>query len=841
MTVTYHFSLPGITCGACVNSVQGLLEGEKARLKLLSWGVDLGTKRGFVSVLQEQDDSTTRKELITLLDVYDITGISVEHHPDPQSPVIEKNPQDILLQPSSSYGVSQAEDLAPELLPPPSLPLYKRVLKWHWLWGVIGTVCGIALMIACMVTGGLPLAVMIALGVTSVVLTLILGASSYYQAAMKLVKARTLTMDTLFAISTLTIIGVSIASFFVPWLPMMFEAGLLIFGFRHIGLAIEESIKDKLGLDRTYQSDLPQRVRVLKEGKEESVDLSQVAVDDILVIQPGEIIPLDGLCLSDDNWIDDNIISGAIMPRRLRKGEHLLSGMRLPLNASPLVLQVKAVKKESYLACLDERIAKAYMEKAPIEEMATNILQYFIPAVIGLALLSGIIIACFFPPALAIQCAVTVLVSACPCTLGLVVPLALMIGNRKAADHGVQFKSGKALQAAAGIDAVVLDLNGTLTLGEPKVTRTGLLDDEITTADLYSLSAALENHSTHAFARAICDDAQEKYGEKIPHNLVKQVDDSYHAGLKGEIAGTEYLIGNQELMEQEGVKFAPDLVQKIPLQAGDSLVFLATRKKILGYFVLTDPLRSDAKLTIDALKAAGKTLFINTGASFETARRYAERLGIPEQNIQAGCVGGEEKALFIQSLKKKKYKVAMVGDGGNDGLPLACSDMGFAVQSRSGHQMASQNAGAIIQKGALLPIAHGLAIARQAVSNIKQNLGFSLAYNMAAVILTGGLLVALGITLNPAVGVALMILQTLLILGNAYRFKLQQSDAAPKGVDKADFGPCSYTQCQSNLPLKPGAHLDDPGVDLDTDPLPVGENQDLILESQSQFALTGSH
>lgn len=258
--------------------------------------------------------------------------------------------------------------------------------------------------------------------------------------------------------------------------------------------------------------------------------------------------------------------------------------------------------------------------------------------------------------------------------------------------------------------------------------------------------------------------------------------------------------------------------------------------------MITDPLRPDAKQTIDALKAAGKTLFINTGASLETARRYAERLGIPDENIHAGCVGGEKKAEFIRTLKAKKYHVAMVGDGGNDGLPLACSDVGFAVQSRSGHAMASQNAGAIIQQGSLLPIAHGLAIARQAVSNIKQNLGFSLAYNMAAVILTGGLLVALGITLNPAVGVALMIVQTLLILGNAYRFKCQQSDAVPKEEDKADFGPCSYTQCQSGLPWKP-ANAPDPDISLQTESLPLmDENQrDLLVEEHGQVVFSGLH
>lgn len=837
MTVTYHFSLPGITCGACVNSVDGLFSGEKERLKFISWGVDLTTKKGFVTVLQDEENEQTKKELLALLEAYDITDISVKLKPDLQAAAVEKSAQ-----PGNkkSHAFPQAK-LATEQVIPAPLPLYQRVLKSHWFLGAVGTVCGTALMIACLVTGGLPLAIMIALGVTSVVLTLLLGASSYYQAWIKLVKVRTLTMDTLFAISTLTIIGVSIASFFVPWLPMMFEAGLLIFGFRHIGLAIEESIKDKLGLDRTYQSDLPQHVQVLKDGVEESRELALIEVDEIIVIQPGGIIPLDGICLSDDNWIDDNIISGAIIPRRLKKGEHLLSGMRLPLNASPLVLQVKAAKNESYLARLDRGIAEAYMEKAPIEEMATKILQYFIPAVIGFALLSGIIIACFFPPALAIQCAVTVLVSACPCTLGLVVPLALMIGNRKAADHGVQFKSGKALQAAASVDAVVFDLNGTLTLGEPKITRTGLLDESINTSDLFSLSAALERHSSHAFARAICDEAHEKYGSKLQQGVASEVDDSYHTGLKGTIAGTEYLIGNQELMAQEGVECSPDLLQKISLQAGDSLVFLASKKKLLGYFVITDPLRPDAKQTIDALKAAGKTLFINTGASLETARRYAERLGIAVENIHAGCVGGEKKAEFIRTLKAKKYHVAMVGDGGNDGLPLACSDVGFAVQSRSGHAMASQNAGAIIQQGSLLPIAHGLAIARQAVSNIKQNLGFSLAYNMAAVILTGGLLVALGITLNPAVGVALMIVQTLLILGNAYRFKCQQSDAMTKEIEKADFGPCSYAQCQYGLPLKESNTPDSPGISLQTEPLPViGENERLV-ETQAQLAFTGLH
>lgn len=770
MPVTYHFSLPGITCAACINSIETLIEEKRAPLRLTNYSISLGTKTGWVTVDEGQESQATKEALKDLLDVYDITNISVELSSDP---------------------------------PPPASPLpwYKRVLQSHWFLGGLGTLCGLAIMIACLFTGGLPLAVMIGLGVFSVVLTLIIGASSFYQAGLKLIKARTLTMDTLFAISALTIIAVSIASFFVPWLPMMFEAGLLIFGFRHIGLAIEESIKDKLDLRRTYQSALPQRVRVLIENEPVEKDLPLVAIDEILIIQPGELIPLDGFSLSEGNWIDDSTVSGAFIPKIVEKNKFLLAGMRVFPNSPPLILQVKATQKASYLARLDQSLAKAHMEKAPLEEMATKVLQYFIPAVIGLAILSGIIIGCFFPPALAIQCAVSVLVSACPCTLGLVVPLAVMIGNKKAAAHGVQFKSGKALQAAAAIDAVVFDLNGTLTQGEPNVTRAGLFDEKLQVSELFSLAAALESRSSHPVARAICEEAREKYGNKLSSYSISELDSSYHAGLKAKLDGVDYAIGNQAFLAREGIYPDADLLQKIPLNAGDNLVFLVRQKKLLGYFVATDSLRSDTRQTINTLKAAGKTIFINTGASQEAACRYAHQLGIPVNNIHAGCENGEKKAAFIKSLQSRQYKVAMVGDAGNDGPPLACSDIGFAVQSKASHEMARQEAGAIIQEGALFPVAHGLAIARQTVSNIKQNLGFSLAYNMAAVLLTGGLLVALGITLNPAVGVAIMIIQTLLILGNAYRFKMQQSEAVPQEAEQANFGSSSYTQCQCSLPL----------------------------------------
>lgn len=678
-----------------------------------------------------------------------------------------------------------------DIMPPP-----KKFYQSHWFLGVVGTAIGLLLLVLSLAGGGLPLAALIALGATCAILTVILGASSYYHAWLKLYKSRTLTMDTLFAISTIIVLAVSIAAFFVPWLPMMFEAGLLIFGFRHIGLAIEESIKQKMALDKTFQNRLPSEVTIwLSDEQHETRELASVLIDEILWIKPGEIIPLDGLALYEDTLIDDSIITGAIKPRVFKRGQCLLSGMRLAPGADPLKFQVTASIKDSYLARLDRNIERANHEKAPIEEAANKILQYFIPTVILLAIVTATVIGLFFPPALAIQCAVTILVSACPCTLGLIVPLAVKIGMQKGAEHGVQFKSGKSMQACAAIDAVVLDLNGTITTGEPSLVKVGVFDESMTEEELLIFAAAIESESTHPVGKAIYLHGAEKYAMQVNNLQVSKRDKPNHCGTGGQINSHHYCIGNEQMMAEQGID-TQHYAANIALDPGESLVYLTRDNELLGYFILSDPLRKDARRTIELLKNMGKKVYICTGADQETAYRYAKMLGIEQENVQASCVGMAEagkhhsKAAFIKQLQQQGLKVAGVGDQGNDSLFLAQCNFGLAIKSSASDEMTQQQAGAVIQNGSLLPVASAFAIGSSAVSNIKQNLSFSLVYNMTAMVVIILLLILLGTTMNPGVGVALMIIQTSLVLLNAYRFKNKIPGFLKNTEDKE---PCDET------------------------------------------------
>lgn len=710
--------------------------------------------------------------------------------------------------------------------------------------GGLGTGSGVILLILSLVlTGGLSLPAMIAMGATSTLLTLLLGAPYYYQ-AVNSIKTRTLTMDTLFTISTMTVIVVSLAAFVVPGLPMIFEAGLLIFGFRYLGLAIEETITERVVVEKKFRDRLPKEVRVL--GEEKSLNtrkLVTIQAGELLSLDAGDIIPVDGECLTPA-VVYDTIITGSVLPRAIKPGERVLAGMRLAENSPPMTLKaspitllleegdiipvdgvcegkdcfifdedlqkprqikvgealsagtrltstaklmVTAVANYSYLHRLDRNNEHAQFEKAPIEEATTQILQYFIPAVILAAILSGVVISLFFPPALALHSAISVLVAACPCTLGLITPLAVKIGINKAAEHGVQFKSAKTLQAAESVNAVVFDVHGTLTTGVPTVTDYAH-SNLVSKKALLSYFAALERKSQHPIAKAIADFVNDKETDEL---VVDSLDESNHSGLKAKITRCEsnlddlqkeyteeIILGNQAMMQENGIDVSA-IQSKLGLKGGQSVVYLARNKQLLGYMVVTDPLRKDALETVTALKKMGKTIFICTGADENTAKRYAELLDIPFSNICWGCVGISEnsqdnsKTAYIAKLQAQGFNVAMVGDAANDAVALART-FGIAIKSKSGDEVTQQQASAVVQGDSLLPVANIFAIANQTVGNIKQNLGFSLAYNLTSMLLTGGLLVAIGLTLNPAVGVALMILQTSLVLLNAYRFKSQR-------------------------------------------------------------------
>lgn len=680
-----------------------------------------------------------------------------------------------------------------------SIQTIKNFFSSHWFLGGLGSLLGLTLLISFLVIPSLPLTVMIGLASLSTLFTLILGASSFYDAWKKFIKSSTLTMDSLFTISTICILIVSVASFFVPGLPMMFEAGLLIYGFRHIGLAIEETLKEKIHPGR-FQDKAPQNARLVLESGIYNLPLSAIQTKHLIKILPGEIIPLDGEC-EQDSSIYNTIIKGSSVPQHYLKGDKVLAGMRLAEDAQPLELRVLNTSEHSYLARLDAAIEQSLLEKAPLELKTQKLLNYFIPSVIALAIICGIGLSFFFPAAIVIQSVLSILVSACPCTLGLIIPLAVKTGMHKAGEYGVYFKNAKVLQEAEQIDTIVFDLNGTLTQGIPSVKNYNLLtSSQLKLTDFFNLCASLEHTSHHPFAKAINFYAQ---AYKPTPYKVTEINTSHHAGITGFIKGVPYAISGSKLMQELKIDTAK-IENEIQLEAGDSIVYLAKEKELLGYLVLTDPLRKDALNLVQHLQDQGKDIYLCTGSDENTAQRYAKYLGIKNihANYHATTLKEQDKSKpsLIKNLQQQNKKVAMIGDAANDSHALAASNLGIAVLSQNSDELIQKYAGAVIQKDSLMPIASLFEISKHTVSNINQNLLITTGYNAAAFLISAGL------RISPALGAFLMIVQAGIVLGNVYRFKKQalinleketlQDDAKNSSFKKMHY--CSNLNSSSN-------------------------------------------
>ena len=759
MSQTYYFNLPGITCINCVLPIEQALNA-CTTVKIESFKVDVIEKR--MTILVANDFLYTEAEIRELLR-HEIENIGIT--------CLDRDPESFLIKPDAQGSL---------INPDKSLNKFPHtIIVSHLIQGIFGIACGIGLlMLSIWGMGGLPLIGLYTIVGISSLLTLILGAEAYVEAVKKLVKTKTLTLDALFTISTLTVVAVSIASIFYPWLPMMFEAGLLIFGFRHLGKAIEESLKQKTVSGLNFRERTMLEVEVYKQGIVRKCLVSQLLPNNVIIVRKGEVIPIDGECLDEASSLYDTIVTGANLPRRIKRGEMILAGMKVADDVDWMQIKVTRQASDSYLARLDNKIMQANMEKAPIETVANKLLQYFIPTVLILAIATGIIIGILFNPALAIQCAVAVLVSACPCTLGFITPLAVKIGMAKAVEQGVHFKSSKVLQAAEQIDTVVFDLNGTLTKGVPEVITCEItLENLLPSHELYACMALLESESSHPIAKAIFNYAQCRKTIDHPELQLTELDKSNHSGLRAKINGEIFVIGNKKMMADHNI--AVDHLQDKLQQAGHG-IYLARGNKVIAYLLVRDPIRSEAKQAIAELRQMGKAIHICTGADQETAQYYAKKLDIPLHHVQANCIALADnsnniaKTHYIEQLKQRGNKVAMVGDAANDALAIAKSDLGIAVKSKASDAMTQQQASVVIHNTSLMPVVTALAVAKQTVENIKQNLAISLLYNIAMILLAGGLLLSIGIALNPGIGAALMVLQTSMVLLNAYRFKQQE-------------------------------------------------------------------
>lgn len=778
MSRIFHFSLPGIVCVNCVSPVETALTHSKIPIE--SFAIDVIEKCASITV---KETDKTDQEISDVLQSE--IGEMVECVPFEQADT--RTPQ----APNEITRIDQGN----------IKKIQRKTFRQHLIKGLVGSLLGVGLM-AIMMTGiEIPMLVMYALSLACSALTLYLGKESYQEAWKKLTKSKMLTMDTLFTVSTATVIVVSIASFFFPWLPMMMEAGLMIFGFRHLGKAIEESIKQKMVAELSFKAKgaktIIKKIQTVNNVQWTSCAAETIKKDDIVRIKRGETIPFDGICQADAS-IYDTILKGSTLPRFIHRGEQILAGMRVDDDVPYIEMQVTQAAANSYLARQDEQLLQANAEKAAIELKTNHILQYFVPAVLAFSLAAGIVVGIFFNPAFAIQCATTLLVSACPCTLGFITPLAIKVGMTKAAEHGVQFKSGKALQSADQINTVLIDLHGTLTTGVPIVKNYQICSGKGTLPQsFFNYLWVIESESKKPIAKAICEYIHSKKMPIDTNYKMTIIDKSNHSGIKAKINGEWVYAGNKNFMQEQGIDVS-SLDSK--MQKGQN-VYVAKEKELLGMVSLKDPLRTDAAYHLNELRKNVNDVRICTGGDIETAKYYAKKLNIPENKIYANCVGASDgsnhhsKVDIIDQLQREGKRVAMVGDGTNDTLAIAKCDFGVAVKSLSGDEITQQEAGAVVNNNSLAPLVTAFSVAKETVSSIKQNLLISLSYN-SVMMITACAAIAIGFALNPGIGVALMTLQTSLILLNMYRIKrqaLNQTDTKSLEPDHCIFS-SSYHQ-----------------------------------------------
>ncbi len=658
-------------------------------------------------------------------------------------------------------------------------------LKSHWIQGSVGLVFGFGSMLACQFMS-LPIGVMLTLALCSAMLTTMLGMNSFKQAYFAFIKEGRLTMDSLFVVSATTTMVVSLLGCVVPGLPMMCDAGLMIFGFRHIGEGIKQSLRHSLGLQKRFQDRVPATVkRFTADGSIESIRPDVIEVGDMLLLQSGTI-PVDGICCSGASYIQTSLIDGGDEWCRAAEKEPINAGSYLKLGSPAMHFRATATVANSFLAQRDAELEHALAQSGPLQAEADRWLQVFIPAIIVIALLSAGLVGYFYTFTLAIQCAVTVLVSACPCTLSMTTSLALREGMKKAsnAQFSIKYKNPEALEKANRITRVAFDLFGTLT-DKRSVHKIICNDATLAPHELFRYFLALERDAHDSIADTINQYAQE---QRIPlpelsSGFAVQVDSSTHS-RRAVIAGSAYLMGDVQVLQQNQIEVHP-IADATSMDASSTMLYLARDGQHIGTLVLRAPVRKDAVKSLCALKNMGYKLSLITGnrdkAAVEAYRKELQH--IASEDVYLGC---RDKAATIRQLGAES--TCMVGDAGNDAPALSQSGFGVAVQSSGHDPITAKSADVVIcpAKSSLLSIVTALEVAKQTLAHVQQNLLFSLVYNLLVIAAASGLLLSLGIALNPGAGALLMIVQSSLVMWNTHCFAQEPLIYATASPDAGD-------------------------------------------------------
>ena len=548
---------------------------------------------------------------------------------------------------------------------------------------------------------------------------------------------------------------------------LYFESAGMILALITVGKYMETRSKGKTSEAIQKLMDLSPKTAILlsEDGEEREVPTWQLAKDDLFIVKPGSLVPADGIVVEGTSSINEAAITGESIPVEKQPGDSVVSATMN--KAGRLVCRAVKVGEDTTLSQIIRLVEEASSSKAPIAKLADQIAGIFVPAVMGIALVTFLVwLLAGGGFEAAMSSAIAVLVISCPCALGLATPVAIMVGTGVGAKNGILIKSGDALQTAQNIDTVVLDKTGTITEGKPRVTDVLTYDRELTPSRVLSYAAAIEKPSEHPLADAVVNEAAAK-GVPIPG--VREFQAVFGKGVMGSCEGKRCLAGNAAFLKENGIALTPEqekAMEKLSGEGKTPLLF-AAGKALSGIIAVADTVKDSSVTAIRELRDMNIQVVMLTGDNKRTAAAVQKKLGI---NRVAAEVLPKDKEKEIRRLQQEGRKVAMIGDGINDAPALAAADVGIAIGA--GTDVAIDSADIILMKSRLTDAVTAIRLSRAVIRNIKENLFWAFFYNSIGIPLAAGVLYpAFGIRLNPMFGAAAMSLSSLFVVGNALRLR----------------------------------------------------------------------
>ena len=605
------------------------------------------------------------------------------------------------------------------------------------------------------------------------------GGAPFFVRGWKSLKTRNLNMFTLIAIGTGVAYGYSVIATLFPaifpealknasgTIPVYYESAAVIIALVLMGQVLELRARDKTGSAiKALLGLAPKTARLVHEdGREEDVPLENIQKGNILRVRPGEKIPVDGILMEDQSFVDESMVTGESMPVEKKEGDSVIGST---VNGTgSFLMKAERVGKETLLSQIVKMVNEAQRSRAPIQNLADKVASYFVPAVVGVSILTFIIWVIWGPEprfAFALINMVAVLIIACPCALGLATPMSIMVGMGRGATVGVLIKNANVLESMERVDTLVVDKTGTLTEGKPKVIYIQSIDP-VSESELLKWTASVEKASEHPLAEAIISKA-------VENDLTIESCSNFNSftgkGVSGIVDGKEISIGSHQWMQEMNVDFdtLTDSANNIQ-EEGTTVVFISIDSRAVGIIGVADPIKASTLGAITELKKAGLHIVMLTGDNKKTANVVAKKLGI--ENVKADVLP-DQKYEIIKKLKDEGRIVAMAGDGINDAPALALADVGIAMGT--GTDVAMESADMTLIKGDLSGIVRGRQLSKATMKNIRQNLFWAFAYNSLGVPLAAGILYPFfGLLLSPMIAAAAMSFSSVTVIGNALRLR----------------------------------------------------------------------